>query len=311
MIYYPARENMIKQLSFLISAVLLACPVANAATTCSRANLTRCLDSVCAINFSSNPSARCQYCGTSDAGTPPTSGKKGMRNVSVGSSSKYTISDKELKNAPAEPGQRYIWARTQCMAKVAGCTDDDITDTYDTLIEQSCAAAKVSFDRSQKLDELAKSKTMATCEPLITQCLIADTACAADYSNCKENTNFDKFFSSCSVENTGCDEHISTIRETLLAARDTAIKSAEQSLERIVAIYQNERNSLLNDAKASCKNDSGYNRCVATVCKNNMKYGCVRPDDQYPEHADLIYNSENAAANALCQFYKTACRTID
>ena len=65
-----------------------------AAVSCSRANLTRCLDSVCAINISSNPAARCQYCGTPSAGAPSATG---MRGVSVGASAKYNISDKELK----------------------------------------------------------------------------------------------------------------------------------------------------------------------------------------------------------------------
>ncbi len=299
--------------ALIFASFFLACPGAHAVAKCSRANLNKCLDSVCAINFSSNPLARCQYCGTSEAGTPPASGKKGMRNVSVGASSKYTISEKELKNAPSEPGQRYVWARTECMKKVAGCTDEDIEESYDSLIEQSCAAAKVSMDRAEKLDELAKaeSKSKSSCESLITQCMLLDKACTADYRNCKENSDFDKFFASCSIENTGCDEHISAIRETLLAARDTAVNSAEDALQHIVAAYQNKRLTLLNDAKNSCKDNRAYNRCVATVCANNMTFKCERATDEYPEHADKIFNSENAAAAALCGFYKAACATID
>ena len=76
---------------------------------CSVANLTRCLDSVCAINIGANPAARCQYCGTNSAGEPAKSGT--MKSISAGTSSKYIISDKELKNAPTvlEPN-RDMWA---------------------------------------------------------------------------------------------------------------------------------------------------------------------------------------------------------
>ncbi len=312
MIYLHPRENMNKYALFLAST-LLACPVAWGATTCSRANLTRCLDSVCAINFSSNPLARCQYCGTSNAGTPPETGKKGLRNVSVGASAKYTISEKELKNAPSEPGQRYVWARTECTKKVTGCTDDDIETVYDTLIEQSCAAAKVTMDRAEKLESLAKSatKSKSSCESLIDQCMTMDKTCAADWRNCKENADFDKFFANCGIENTGCDEHLSAIRETLLASRDSAIKSADKTLDAIIAAYQSKRTSLLNDAKNSCANDKAFNSCVATVCRNNMTFGCQRVEKEYPEHADKIFSSENASAAALCAFYKTACQTLD
>ena len=118
---------------FLIPTILFIYD-SHAATKCSTANLTRCLDSVCAINVSSNPAARCQYCGTSNAGTPP---KSKMRSVSAGASAKYNISEKELKKAPEDPGQRYAWATTQCIKKVAGCSADDVSEAYDKLIEQS------------------------------------------------------------------------------------------------------------------------------------------------------------------------------
>ena len=62
---------------------------------CSIGNLTKCLDSVCAINMGANPAARCQYCGSASAGEPTKS--TAMKSVSAGSSTKYSISDKELK----------------------------------------------------------------------------------------------------------------------------------------------------------------------------------------------------------------------
>ena len=106
---------------------------------CSVANLTRCLDSVCAINVGANPAARCQYCGSASAGEPSKSTT--MKSISAGAFAKYTISDKELKKAPSDPGERYVWGTKLCLQKVSGCTPDDVTDNYDSLVEQSCKAA--------------------------------------------------------------------------------------------------------------------------------------------------------------------------
>ena len=111
---------------------------------CSVANLTRCLDSVCAINIGANPAARCQYCGSSSAGEPTKS--TAMKSVSAGASAKYIISDKELKKAPSDPGERYVWGTKLCLEKLSGCTPDDVEENYDNLIEQSCKAAGISAD---------------------------------------------------------------------------------------------------------------------------------------------------------------------
>ena len=103
--------------SIYIFSVAIALGAAHANTAhaaCSVADLTRCLDSVCAINVSSNPAARCQYCGTTDAGTPTNT----MRSVSVGTSAKYNLSAKELQKAPDAPSARYAWAIRQCIARV-------------------------------------------------------------------------------------------------------------------------------------------------------------------------------------------------
>ena len=271
---------------------------ADAATTCSRANLTRCLDSACAINTSSNPSARCQYCGTSSAGTPTT--KNAMRSVSVGTSAKYNISDKELKKAPSDPGERYAWATSQCLALVPGCTTDDVSETYDTLIEQSCRAAGVSAQLTNTLDTVAKNKTKTSCQSDITACLIADNHCMADFRNCSENTDFDKFFSACSINATGCDDHIATIRSELIADRDTAIKNAETILTQIIESYTAAREQKKSSIKSGCADKTAYDTCVSTVCANNMNNKC-----------GAGYESEKSMAAQLCKFYEIACATID
>lgn len=281
---------------FLLTAILAA-PAANAATTCSRANLTRCLDSVCAINVSSNPAARCQYCGTANAGTPPNAKK--MNSVSVGTSAKYNISDKELKSAPSDPGERYAWATTQCTQKVSGCTPDDVSAAYDKLIEQSCRAAGISIQMTQTLDKMAKKKSKTVCSSEIKSCLIQDQHCTADFRNCAEDADFNRFFSECTVSATGCDDYISSIRSNLISARDSAIKNSESILTQIIASHQNAREKRINNIKSGCADNTTRDACVETVCANNMPNKCSNNN-----------KSEHAMALQLCKFYETACNTI-
>lgn len=292
------RENMRPQTLILAFVFAAFSGASYAAPSCSRANLTRCLDSVCAINMSSNPAARCQYCGTSGAGTPP---KSAMRSVSAGSSAKYNISDKELKKAPTDPGERYAWATTQCIAKVSGCTPDDVTDVYDKLIEQSCTAAGVSAQMNKLQANIGKTKTKTACESELSVCITDGKRCTSDYRQCEENADFDKFFSTCSATITGCDEHISEIRTELLASRDSAIRGADALLAQIVTMYQNTRENNAANIKSGCKNDRAFNECVQTVCENNM-----------PNHCGTDYEkTEKASAMALCEFHRLACDAID
>ena len=278
--------------------ILTICFGAHAATTCSRANLTKCLDSVCALNISANPSARCQYCGTSDAGTPQT--PKGMRSVNVGSSAKYNISEKDLQSAPTDPGERYAWATKQCITKVSGCTPDDVSDTYDKLIEQSCTAAGISAQLQKIQDNITKTKSKSECESTITACIIADNKCLSDWRKCESDTDFNKHFSDCSVQIGGCDEHISALRETLIASRNTAIKNADTILKQIVATYADARDKKLKQIISGCQDNSTYNNCIATVCENNMPNKCATD-----------FESEKSAAASLCKFYQSACTTLD
>lgn len=282
---------------FLIPTILFIYD-SHAATKCSTANLTRCLDSVCAINVSSNPAARCQYCGTSNAGTPP---KSKMRSVSAGASAKYNISEKELKKAPEDPGQRYAWATTQCIKKVAGCSADDVSEAYDKLIEQSCKAAGVSAQLNKTIKTTSKKKTEASCKTAIESCLITDSHCTADFSNCKSDSDFDKFFSACSVEAADCDDYVSSIRASLISKRDNAVKNTDAALTKLVDSYKNARDKKLSDAKSGCTDNSAKDACIETVCSRNMPNKCTGEFE-----AD-----ERVAATALCKFYDTACATVD
>ncbi len=285
-----------KHITLLLIIGAFITPVAHAAS-CSRANLTRCLDSVCAINVSSNPAARCQYCGTASAGTPP---KSAMQSLSLGASAKYNISDKELKKAPADPGERYAWATKQCIQKVAGCTADDVSETYDKMIEQSCKAAGISAQMSALATTATKTKGKTACTNEIQSCLITETKCGPDYSACESDADFNKFFAACGVDASGCDEHISDIRSEMLIARNNAIENTDTLLANIVASYQAARDQQLATARANCTDNAGREKCIETVCQKNMNNKCATG-----------FAGERAMATQLCKFYDLACAVLD
>lgn len=289
------QREMKKYFLFLFFGFTLIPGDGWAATSCSRANLTRCLDSVCAINVSSNPAARCQYCGTANAGTP----KTGMRSVSVGASAQYNISEKELKKAPSEPFQRYAWAAEQCLKKVAGCTTDDVSDVYDSLIEQSCKAAGVAADMKSLAASAAQGPTASACNASVEKCVIGYERCGADFSNCKSDAELDKVLSLCAVEATGCDTFMSDIRAELVAQRDTALKNAERLTESIIASYENARAKKAASAKSMCTDNAERDACVKRVCATNMVNKCAAG-----------FESEVAMATQLCKFYDIACNTL-
>ena len=275
-----------------------ALPAGVNAATCSRANLTRCLDSACAINVSTNPAARCQYCGTASAGIPPTN--TGMKAVSVGASASNTLTSKQLQSAPTDPGQRYVWATTECIKKVSGCTADDVTAVYDTLIEQSCKAAGVNAQMATLQAAARQTKTATSCKTDMRACMVADTRCRGDYRECRDDADFNKFFSECGVAATGCDAFLTSIRTDLTAARDAAIKNTEDTINNIAAAYQTARERKIASVQAGCKNGAAREQCIATVCANNM-----------PNKCEAGYESEKAMATLLCKFYDTACATVD
>jgi hypothetical protein len=126
-----------------------------------------------------------------------------------------------------------------------------------------------------------------------------DKNCGADYRQCTENADFDRVFAACSVEASGCDSHISGIRDTLIASRDNAVENREKLLANIVKTYQTARENRLKAARAQCENGAGRDDCVETVCQNNMISQCA------DGHAD-----ERSMAIQLCKFYDTACAAL-
>ena len=285
--------------SIYIFSVVVALGAAHASVAhgaCSVANLTRCLDSVCAINVSSNPAARCQYCGTTDAGTPTNT----MRSVSVGASAKYNLSAKELQNAPDAPSARYAWAIHQCIARVDGCTAENASDAYDSLIEQSCRAAGISAEMSALAIAAAKPASQSKCTTDITACMTEGKHCGANYAQCTDNADFDAEFTTCSVLSTGCDEYTANIRSTMITTRARFLAHAAHTTNGIVESYQNARTQKWATARAICTNNAGRDACINSVCDSNMPNKCAGGDA----------SSEKSIAANLCKFYELACNVL-
>ena len=285
---------MIKKLAFLALGIFVL-PQITWAAPCSRINLIKCLDSGCAINLSSNPAARCQYCGTADAGLPAASA---MKSVTAGASSKNTISAKELKNAPTDPGERYVWATKLCLSKVQNCTAEDVTEAYDPLIEKSCTAAGISNDMAtlqKKAANSEKSKTVCTNE--ISVCITKPEKCDSNFSKCADEAQFNNFFAACAAQTSGCTNSIDAARDTIATNRTSTLNATDSNLTAIVASYQNARSQKMASIKTNCENNTDYENCVKNACKTNTNNNCGT-------------DAEQTIANNLCQFYKTACTKV-
>jgi len=288
------RENMIKKFAFLIAGLFML-PNTGWAASCSRINLTKCLDSACAINLSSNPGARCQYCGTADAGTPADTG---LKSISAGTSSKNTIPAKELKQAPSDPGDRYVWATKKCLEIVQNCSPDDVEEAYDPLIEKSCTAAGIKNDMASLQKKTAKNKKTATsCTDEISACITKAEKCNSDYSKCADDAQFNNFFASCSSQATGCTNFIDAARKNIISTRDSTLNARDSNIQTIVNARKNAREQKISSIKSKCAKNSDFDICVENVCQNNTNSNCATSDDK-------------TIANALCQFHKTACTKV-
>ena len=258
--------------------------VCAAAPKCSQTNITRCLDSACAVNIGMNPAARCQYCGTSSAGTPPT--QKGIKNISVGQSSKYALTDKELAVAPSDPGKRYIWATTECIKKVGNCTTDDVSSIYDKLIEQSCKAVGATIQTNKAIATAAQKPSELKCTQTLENCI--ETKCGRGFEMCTKDSDLDRIIAECATAATGCDEYVNKIKATAKTSRDKSVKNAQQELVDLVKDIQNKRKNNWNSIVSDCKSNESLNICIDTYTG--------------------AFNTK--IATLLCAYYKTACDTI-
>lgn len=285
---------MVRRFAFILFTCALVPNFGHA--TCSRANLTRCLDSACAINISSNPAARCQYCGCADVGGPKDSG---MRTISAGTSARFTISSRDLKDAPADAGERYIWASQRCIEMVTDCTADDISDVYDPLIEQSCTAMETNTSTTALAKNANDTRGDKSCKDAISLCMVSDTKCTPAYTGCASDTDFDRYFSECAVASVGCDEYLGDIRADLIKSRNGGIATRETVLARVIERYRKNREDTMTEITKSCQSGTKRDECILKICNRMM-----------PNKCDANNPSEKSTAAQLCKYYDTACATL-
>ena len=285
--------------SMILIALCCVAPVfgADAAVSkCSKTNLTRCMDSACAINIGVNPAARCQYCGTSNAGKPPT--QKGLTNVTAGQSTKYALTSKDLTNAPSDPEKRYNWAANECIKKLPDCTADDVSDAYDKLIEQSCKAAGATIQIQKVSASMGKAPSRKTCETNLRTC--TTKKCGSNYESCQTDTDIDRIISECMLETPGCDAYIADLRRSIQDARDSADAIAEDALRAVVEKRQKERAAKLDAPSRDCNGKAAQKTCISQICAG-LDGKCGGTDAR----------AETAIATELCKYHETACNAAN
>ena len=175
------------------------------------------------------------------------------------------------------------------------CTPDDVSNTYDKLIEQSCRAAGVSVNIAGAMAAINSAPSGTKCNETLSICI--NKKCGASFDLCQQDSDFDKFISECAVDATGCDEYIAEFRAQTTNERKKTYESAENDLQDTIKKIQSDRASALAAARAECTDDAKYKSCVANMCESHMANKCTG-------------ETEKSMAELLCKYYKTACTAL-
>lgn len=289
-----------KYIKLFLTSVLLCAP-AIAFGDCSDTNLKRCLDSACAIGLTTNPNARCQYCGFASSFDNAASTKT---STNLGSASKYTISNKDLKKAPTDPGERYVWARQKCFEMLDECTANDADRVYYPLILEACQNRNKKAEQKVLMSKSNNTKSDDGCYVAVNECITDDKHCLSDYRNCESDTDFTKYFSDCSikpnVKQVCTPEYLSKQRSVLIGVRDQTFKTAADNIKRVVKQHQDARKNpkRSDDPRVICKDDTGKQTCINSMCGN------------LPNQCAEGFEYEIQMAEQLCKYYDTACSKL-
>ena len=247
---------------------LLAVPLAPAAAAkCKVSDLQACLDSACDGDMDAG--ARCYLCGTSAAKRPEAvkyalGDTPEMQALSVGKSSKNTLSDKDLKSAPKDPGERYQWATRECLKKLKDCDAEDVSGNYDKLIDQACKVALGESEYGAAMKKAAVKKTSEQCDSDLSLCLLSADKCDGNMLKCETDDDFNRNFSACMVDATGCGDFTTTLRDKMKKSRDDMVAKKDGNIDNLVELKQMERRGKLESANNMCK--TGKDACIAEMC---------------------------------------------
>lgn len=277
----------------LLVFIVCMMPYVLNAAECSRRNLTQCLDSACVVN-SADPSNRCAMCGTSLAGKA--GGAAQMKSLAVGLAAANRLN---LKNAPTDPGRRYVWASEECLKKLPDCTAADITNTYDDLIRQSCKNAQLEGE-FEKVIAAAKPKGAAACDADVQNCMNDEKRCGAGFVKCADDAELSKSLSACLVS-TGCGEFTDRIKDNIKNTRDSYLSSRANSVRDVTNNYESARAVKKSSIQTACGEDKGKDSkasCILSMCEG-MPNKCAEG-----------FEKEKNYAQQLCSFVDTACGAI-
>jgi hypothetical protein len=281
-------------------ALAVVCAPDGFAAKCKTSDLQKCLDSVCLDDMDSG--SRCYMCGTSVAKKPEKQkyalgDTPEMQSLSLGKSSKNTISEKDLKKAPSEPGERYQWASAECVKKLKDCSPDDVTESYDKLIDQSCKIALGASDYEASMKKAAIKKTSNQCDSEISLCLLSENKCGGNMLNCEEDSEFNRNYSACAVEASKCDEFVTTLRDKMMRQRDDMVAKKKSRLSDLVKLRQLEREEKMAAAGRVC--NGGKDACIIEMC-GNLPNGL-------DENGLCGDRNEKIWASSMCKFVDIAC----
>jgi hypothetical protein len=313
------RLNRILVAFALVALYASAAPAAPKNAKCKGADLTTCLDSACAADLATNPGSRCVLCGSAQASKIANAKKDTyagaadapkFQALSLGTSSKLVIGDKDLKSAPSAPDERYAWAINKCLAKVSNCEVDDARDEYDPLIEKSCRAFMSAEEYSAATAKAAKEKSPEACRTEIGICMTNEQRCGAGWANCKGDLAgdaFDRFYSSCLLES-GCVDNGGAI---LAWAKDQA-KSIDDAIEKRLATARQDaaaaRKIRWENMVSVCRDGAAKNACIETYC---VMFDTALGAHGTPTGAAMSIGSKTCTYAASRQMAESVCGYVD
>lgn len=294
-----------RNLSFLSVLTIAAFYAGAAHSACRTPDLITCMDSVCVTDLTTDPGSRCVLCG-SDQASSIASAKKdtyaGAANapkfqaLSLGLSSSLVISERDLRNAPNAPSERYAWAINSCLKKVSSCNADDARYEYDSLIEKSCRAFMSETEYLAATQKVAAEKSPDVCRTEIGVCMTAAARCGDGWMQCTGEgaAAFDRFFASCLIES-GCTDNGGEIMAWAHSQSESVIDAIDERLKSAAQVAADARRAKWESFASICDEDSAKMQCVAS----------------YEQMFNAALGLPGQSATAATQMAHTICGYVD
>jgi hypothetical protein len=150
------------------------------------------------------------------------------------------------------------------------------------------------------MKKAAVKKTSDQCGADLSVCLLSESKCAGNMLNCEGDDEFNRNFSACMVEASGCGDFVTTLRDKMKRQRDDMVAKKESRLADLVNLRRMEREEKMASAKRVC--NGGKDACVLEMC-GNLPNGL-------DENGLCGDGEERIMAATLCKFVDIACDKI-